>query len=121
MNGKIITALVAAGLIAAVCAAVLCMDTGRTPSVTIDEDDEGNTSYIDNVDAIAYTDYNVIRQIVQKLDTFGGQIIDTENRSSTITTEYKVELCGDLIVAYTSDYSWIKMYDVHDIRSIHIS
>lgn len=120
MNGKILAIVIGAIVAAAAIGAVgLCMNsTNKTSSIEIDG---GSAPYIDDTEGITYTDYNTLVQIVQKLNTRGGQITDTQNRVVSISTDYTVELYGDLIVAYTTGYTYVKMFDVHDIRSIYIS
>jgi hypothetical protein len=120
MNGKILAITIGIIVAAAAIGTVgLCMNsTNKTSSIEIDG---GSAPYIDDTEGITYTDYNTLVQIVQKLNTRGGQITDVQNRVISITTDYTVELCGDLIIAYTSGYTYVVMYDVHDIRSIYIS
>lgn len=120
MNKK--TTLILAGiLIIAICAAAAFALMPKGQSTIETEKGGGPAPSIEDVDAIMFTDYSTLVQIVQKLDTYGGTITDANGHMLNITTEYKVELYGDVIFAYTFGYEWVQMIDVHDVRSIHIS
>ena len=124
---KITVVFIAIILIVASCAVIAGIqglkDNRKTSVVDVQEGGKApdDQSEVFEVVGWDYSQNDLLKALMSKLDLRGGTVTDNNNRQFVITQAHKIELYQDLVIAYNSDLGEYYMFDVHDIRFIRVN
>lgn len=99
----------------AITAIVLFTNQGSETSI--------ETNPIDATDDVGYdySQYDVLKKIVEKLDVNGGTITDIRGAELVFSASRNVVLKDDLLLITSADEKDVYIYHIHDIRSIRVN
>lgn len=82
--------------------------------------DDGSIDVVDDI-GYDYSQYDVLKSIVQKLDANGGTITDIRGNELAFSMSRNFMLKDDLLIITSVDGGEMYIYHIHDIRSIRVN
>lgn len=107
-----------------ICIVLMLIITGIIVTLSTQDNEKGHAIIDlpnDAVDEVGYdySQYDILKEIVDKFNTYGGRIIDIRGNETVFPSTYNAYLKDDvLLISYGNE---LYIYHIHDIRKIRVN
>ena len=118
----LIIAIAVIAVASSVIAGIAIYESNRSGESKMDivGPDKGPDEATYDLNDIDYAQFQTVREIVSRLDKYGGQIASTAG-TQQVHVDYVVTVYGDMIVMYDERNLCYYMVDIHTIYQINVN